>query len=439
MKTQALKIVRKLQEQNHEAVFAGGCVRDLILKLDPQDYDVATSAKPDQVEALFEHTVSVGKTFGVIVVVMDGFEIEVATFRSDSLTSDGRRPDSVTFTSMEEDAKRRDLTINGMFWDPIADKILDYVGGQQDLKDGLIRLIGDPDARLIEDKLRLMRVVRFASRFNFKVVPETLEAVKKHSHEIIQVSSERIGEELIKILRTGNYRTAFNLLFETNLIEYILPEIKAMKGVEQPVDYHPEGDVLAHTLLALESLPANASDELRMGVLLHDVGKPLTQTFEDRIRFSQHELKGKDLAREILKRLKYSNEFTEFVVELVGNHMKFMHVKEMRVSKLKRFMAMPKFEEHLALHRADCASSHKHLINYDFIKEKFENYTPEEIRITPDTRILTGNDLLSMGYKAGPLFREILTDVEDQQLEGVISDKDQALKYVTEKYPNHKN
>jgi len=435
MKNQALKIVRKLQKHGHEAVLAGGCVRDMILKIDPQDYDVATSATPDQVEALFEHTVAVGKAFGVIVVVMDGFEIEVATFRADSPTSDGRRPDSVTFTSMEEDAKRRDLTINGMFWDPVQDRIIDFVHGKEDIIKEYVRLIGDPGARIAEDKLRMMRVVRFAARFKFKVIPNTLAAVKDHASEILQISAERIGDELLKILRTGNYRIAFDLLFETNLIDYILPEIKAMKGVEQPVDYHPEGDVLQHTLLALESLPADASDELRMGVLMHDVGKPPMQTFEDRIRFSQHELKGKDMCREILKRLKYSNEFVEHVTELVGNHMKFMHVKDMRISKLKRFMAIPKFEEHLALHRADCMSSHKHLTNYEFVKEKFENYEPEEIRITPDTRILTGNDLLARGYKAGPLFREILVDVEDQQLEGAISDRDQALKYVAGKYP----
>ena len=435
MRDQALKIVQVLQDRGHQAVFAGGCVRDRVLKLEPQDYDIATSATPDQVEALFEHTVAVGKAFGVIVVIMDGFEIEVATFRSDSTTSDGRRPDSVTFTSIEEDARRRDLTINGMFFDPVRHNLLDFIGGMKDLQEGFIRLIGVPEARIVEDKLRMLRVVRFAARFKFKVVPSTLDAVRNMAPEILKVSAERIGDELTKILRTGNYRIAFDLLFETDLMHYILPEIEAMKGIEQPVDYHPEGDVLEHTIMALESLPADASDELRMGVMLHDVGKPSTQTFEDRIRFSQHELRGKDVGRELLRRLKFSNEFTEHVTDLIGNHMKFMHVQEMRISKLKRFMAMPKFEEHLAVHRADCMSSHKHLLNYEYVKEKFENYEPEEIKITPDTRILTGNDLLALGFKSGPLFRTILTDVEDQQLEGTISDRDQALKYVSEKYP----
>lgn len=431
MLSQATQIVETLQKKGYVAVFCGGCVRDKILGRPHSDIDIATNASPDVVESLFEKTLAVGKAFGVIVVVLGGYEIEVATFREDGAYGDGRRPDTVTFSSMEEDAKRRDLTINGMFYDPMTNEVIDLVGGQEDLKSGVIRLIGDPNARIAEDKLRMLRVIRFAARFNFSVVPETLTAVTDHAAEITQVSSERIADELIKILRTGNYKTAMDLLFETKLIDHILPEIKLMQGCEQPVDYHPEGDVLIHTVKALSNLPENASDELRMGVLLHDVGKPPAQTFEDRIRFNRHELKGRDIAERILKRLKFSNEFTEHVVCLVENHMKFMHVKDMRICRLKRFMVLPKFEEHMALHRADCLSSHGSLENYEFVKERLGSYEPEEIR---PVRIINGHDLLALGFKQGPIFKTIMVDVEDRQLEGTITDREQALKYVAEAY-----
>jgi len=431
MRDEALGIVKVLQEHGYEALYAGGCVRDMVLGLESHDIDVATNASPDAVEMLFEKTLPVGKAFGVIVVIIGDTQTEVATFRSDGQYSDGRRPDSVVFSSKEEDAKRRDLTINGMFYDPIKKEILDYVGGQEDLKKRVIKLIGDPEARIAEDKLRMLRVIRFATRLDFTVDPDTLEAVKRHSSEIVQVSAERIADELQKILRAGNYQKSLNLLFDIEIIKHILPEIFLMRKCEQPVDYHPEGDVLVHTIKALENLPADASDELRMGMLLHDVGKPVVQTFEDRIRFNQHELKGKDIAREILKRLKFSNEFTERVLSLIENHMKFMHVKDMRTSRLKRFIALPHFEEHMALHRADCLSSHGNLDNYEFVREKMETYEPEEIR---PVRIITGNDLLQMGFKAGPLFKEILTAVEDRQLEGTVTDREQALKYVSDTY-----
>jgi poly(A) polymerase len=431
MVDQALAVVRTLQEHGYEALYAGGYVRDMVLGLESHDVDVATSAGPNAVEKLFEKTLAVGKSFGVIVVVMDEVEIEVATFRNDGNYSDGRRPDSVVFSSKEEDAKRRDLTINGMFYDPIKREILDYVGGQEDLKRRVIRLIGDPEARIAEDKLRMLRVVRFATRLDFTIAPDTLEAVKRHSAEITQISAERVADELQKILRAGNYQKSLNLLFDIEIIKHILPEIFVMRGCEQPVDYHPEGDVLVHTIKALENIPTDASDELRMGTLLHDVGKPAVQTIEDRIRFNRHELKGKDIAREILKRLKFSNEFIDRVLSLVENHMKFMAVKDMRTSRLKRFIALPHFEEHMALHRADCLSSHENLDNYEFVREKMNTYEPEEIR---PVRIITGTDLLGMGYKAGPLFKQILTDVEDRQLEGIITDRDGALKYVSETY-----
>jgi poly(A) polymerase len=432
MKKQALEIINTLKNNGYQAFYAGGAVRDMVLGMTPTDYDVATDAKPEIVETLFEETLSVGRAFGVIVVIIDGIQTEVATFRQDSKeSSDGRHPDSVTFSSMEEDAKRRDLTINGMFYDPIKEELIDCVKGHEDIHDKIIRLIGDPEARIAEDKLRMLRVVRFSAKLGFSVDSATMRTVKTHSSEILQVSAERITEELQKILRTGKYRQGFDLLFETGLIDHILPEVRAMKGCEQPPEFHSEGDVYVHTLLALENLPDNASDELRMATLLHDVGKPATQTFEDRIRFSGHDLRGKDMAREIMARMRVSKDFSDRVLALVGNHMKFMAVKEMRTSRLKRFMSLPFFDEHMALHKADCLSSHRNLENYDFVAEKLKTYEPEEIR---PVKVITGKDLLKMGFKAGPLFKQILTDVEDRQLEGLVSDREQALKYVAETY-----
>jgi poly(A) polymerase len=431
MKDQALKIVRHLKKQGFEALFAGGCVRDMLLQKEYNDIDIATNAPPEAVEQLFEKTLAVGKSFGVIVVVMDGEEIEVATFRQDSTGSDGRRPDSVTFCSMEDDAHRRDFTINGLFYDPLLDKIYDCVGGIEDLHAGIIRFIGNPDDRIIEDKLRLLRAIRFSAKLGFKIDPDSLAAVKRHASEITQVSAERIADDLLKILRVGNYRKAIDLLFETGLVDHILPELRALEKCEQPLDYHPENFVLEHTIRALENLPAEASDELKMGVLLHDVGKPATQTFEDRIRFNGHDLKGKDISREILTRLRFSNEFIERVLALVENHMKFMHVFDMRTSRLKRFLALPHFEEHLALHRVDCLASHGGLDGYNFCVEKLKTFEPEEIR---PPKIVTGKHLIKMGFKPGPKFREILTDIEDKQLEGIIVDQKEALDYVQVTY-----
>lgn len=431
MNNQALYIIKKLRDNGYEAVYAGGFVRDLLLNRKSSDIDIATSATPDIIEHLFEKTISVGKNFGVIVVVIDDLEFEVATFRQDSKESDGRRPNSVSFCSMEEDAQRRDLTINGMFYDPIEDIIYDSVKGIEDLNDGIIRLIGNPEERIIEDKLRLLRVIRFSTRLDFKIDPETFQAVKKHAHEITTVSLERIADELLKILRAGNYRKSMGLLLDTGLIDYILPEVKAMYGCEQPAEYHPEGDVWAHFIEALEALPEDASDMLRVATMLHDVGKPPTQTFEDRIRFNGHDLRGKDISREILTRLRFSNDFIDQVLALVENHMKFMHVKDMRTSRLKRFLSLPGFENHLALHRVDCLSSHRNLDNYNFIQEKLNTFEPEEIK---PPKIVTGNDLLDMGFKQGVLFRVILTDIEDKQLDGIISDKEQALNYIKETY-----
>jgi poly(A) polymerase len=429
MRDKAYSIVKKLQDAGHQAVFAGGCVRDLIMRIEPNDYDIATSALPDQVEALFEKTIAVGKAFGVIVVVIDDVEFEVATFRNDGEYSDGRHPDSVTFTSMEEDAKRRDLTINGLFYDPIKKEFYDFVGGRQDIANQIVRLIGSPQKRIDEDNLRMMRVIRFAVRFGFTIEDETFKAVQQNANRITNVSVERIFDEFTKILKLGKYKESLNLLFETNLIDYIFPEFKKMKGCEQPADYHPEGDCLEHTIIALEHLSEDASIELRFGTLFHDIGKPRTQTFEDRIRFSNHDNVGAGVTSDILTRYKCSNEFIETVVAFVANHMKFMFVKEMRTSRLKRFMRLPRFDEHMELHRVDCLSSHGSIENYTFVKEQLTKLEPEQLR---PIRIITGRDLIELGYKPGPIFKQILMTIEDAQLEGSVTTREEALKLVSE-------
>lgn len=433
----ALFIVKKLVSNGFIAVYAGGCVRDYLLNIEPHDIDIATNATPDQIEMLFEKTVAVGKSFGVIVVIIDGEEFEVATFRSDGVYSDGRHPDSVTFSSMEEDAKRRDLTINGLFYDPIAERVYDYVEGIKDLEKRVVRLIGDPEKRIQEDKLRLLRVIRFAARLGFSIDAKTMGFVISHAEEIRSVSVERIADEITKILRIKNKKEAFEYLGVTGLLKIILPEIDAMKGCEQPPQFHPEGDVYVHTIMALSMLPEDASDTFLWATLLHDVGKPPTQTFEDRIRFSGHDHVGKKMADGMLKRFKFSNEFIEQVCSLIDNHMKFTAVESMRVSKLKRFLGLPKFDEHMALHKVDCLSSHGGLEHYQFVEEKLKTYeaTPEEVTVAKLPRIFTGHDLIAMGYSRGPDFRIILTDVEDQQLEGAISTNEQAVAYVKEKYP----
>lgn len=432
----AFYIVQTLAEQGFQAVYAGGCVRDLLLGFEPHDIDIATNARPDEIEALFPKTVAVGKAFGVIVVIIDDEEFEVATFRSDGEYSDGRRPDSVSFSSLEEDAKRRDLTINGMFYDPLTKQIIDVVGGQTDLEQKTIRLIGSPTERIKEDKLRLMRVVRFAARLGFKIEFSTYLAVMQHASEISTISVERIADEMTKILRVEDKQRALGLLFDTKLLHAFLPEIVVMKGCEQPPQFHPEGCVFTHTVLALSMLPKDASDTLLWGTFLHDVGKPSTQTFEDRIRFSGHDSKGKVIAEEILRRLKFSNEFIEQVVSLVENHMKFTAVDRMRVSKLKRFLNLPKFDEHMELHRVDCESSHGGLEHYEFVKEKMKTFeaTPETTKLDKLPRIVTGHDLIAMGYPKGKLFRTILEDVEDQQLEEQIFSRDEALEYIKRTY-----
>jgi poly(A) polymerase len=432
----ANSICDTLRRNGYQALLVGGCVRDLLLDREPADYDVTTDARPDQVMALFSESVSVGAQFGVILIPRDGLKVEVATFRSDVGYSDGRHPDSVVYSKTpQEDVRRRDFTINGLLMRHDSGEVLDYVSGQADLNAKVIRAIGEPDRRFTEDKLRMIRAVRFAARFGFEIEAETFRAIRRHIAEIHQVSPERLREELTKMLTEGAARRAFELLDETCLLQQVLPEIGTMKGVEQPPQFHPEGDVWIHTLMMLEGLPANAAPTLAWGVLLHDVGKP--PTFQsaaetgDRIRFNNHVEVGVRMAEAICERLRFSNEDTQQILALVNNHMKFSAVEEMRASTLKKFVRLPHFEEHLALHRLDCLSSHRHLDSYEFVRRFIEVTPPEQVR--PE-RLLTGDDLQSMGFQPGPLFSQILGALEDAQLEGQIKTRKDAEEYVWGEY-----
>jgi poly(A) polymerase len=410
-------------------------VRDLLLGKEPEDYDVATSATPDQVQQYFEQTYPVGAQFGVILVEIGNKDfVEVATFRSDVSYSDGRHPDAVRYTqSAKDDVQRRDFTINGLLLDPENDQVLDYVGGQMDLKNGIVRAIGVPARRFEEDKLRMLRAVRFAARFGYKIEDETFSGIADLAGEIKQVSRERVRDELLKMLTEGHARRAFELLDASGLLGCILPEIKRMQGVEQPPQFHPEGDVWVHTLMLLEQLPPGVTPTLALGALLHDVGKPATfRVAPDRIRFDGHVEVGEKVATDILHRLRMSNDETAQVLALVANHMRFADVAKMKDSTLKRFFRLPRFEEHLELHRMDCTASHGKLDLYDFTRRKLQDTPPQEIR---PALLVTGNDLITAGYEPGPRFKEILEAVEDAQLEGRLQSREQALEFVRREFP----
>jgi poly(A) polymerase len=478
-KQQAAEIVRALRERGHQAYFVGGCVRDLLLGREPADYDVATDATPRQVMQIFPQTFAVGEQFGVVLVPFkadttkdtkehegdepartDSFEgrvvpgamggsgkqrylflppslrksVEVATFRSDVGYSDGRHPDEVRFTKdPSEDVQRRDFTINGMMQDPATNGVLDFVGGREDLKAGIVRAIGDPERRFAEDKLRMLRAVRFAARFDYRIDPATLAAINRMAVHINQVSCERVREELTKMLTEGQARRAFELLDTTGLLPEVLPEIANMKGVEQSPQYHPEGDVFVHTLLLLEKLPSGCSKTLAWGALLHDVGKPPTyRRAPDRIRFDGHVEVGVKMAAEICRRLRFSNHETDQILALVDNHMRFADVQRMKQSTLKKFLRLPAFEEHLELHRIDCLSSHGQLDSYEYSREQLLCLPPEAIRPTP---LITGRDLIEAGYEPGPRFKEILTAIEDAQLEGRLASHEAAMEFVRREFP----
>jgi poly(A) polymerase len=425
LRNRAVAIVERLRDAGHEALFAGGCVRDRLLGIEPKDYDVATSATPDVVERLFRRTLAVGRKFGILVVVEDGHEFEVATFRSDGPYRDGRHPESVTFTDSRHDAARRDFTINAMFEDPVADRIIDYHGGRDDLAAGVIRSVGDPHARFAEDRLRMIRAVRFAARFHFEIERATFAAITESAAALHQVSAERLGDETLKILTQGNVRVGFELLSESGLLTQLLPEIEAMRGCEQSPDYHPEGDVYVHTLLCLDQLVSGCSATLALGVLLHDVAKPPTAALrEGRHTFYGHTKLGSDMTDKIGRRLRLSNATTERVRFLVEQHLRHCDAAQMKPSTLKRFLRQDGIDELLELARIDALASNGDLSHYRFCTEKLAELGEERIRPTP---LLTGHDLIAIGMEPGPIFKRILDAVEDAQLEGRIASHDEAI------------
>ncbi len=449
LKDFATSIVQTLRQQGFQAYLVGGCVRDLLLQRDPKDYDVATNATPQQVMHVFPETYAVGAQFGVVLVPVPSRDVastgsgeatskshavEVATFRSDIGYSDGRHPDEVRFSSdPREDVARRDFTINGMLLDPVNGEVLDFVGGRADLQAGLIRTIGDPEQRFGEDKLRMLRAVRFAARFEYAIEPATFGAMQRMAAQIEVVSQERVRDELTRMLTEGHARRAFLLLDASGLLKHVLPDISAMKGVDQPPEFHPEGDVFVHTLLLLDNLPTPCPLTLAWGALLHDVGKPATfRVAPDRIRFDGHVEVGVKMAEKICRDLRFSNDEAEQILALVDNHMRFGHVSRMKESTLKRFLRMPAFDEHLALHRADCLASHRNLATYEFIQQKRAEIPAEKMRPVP---LVTGDDLIAAGHPPGPRFREILTAVEDAQLEGRLPSRDAALEFVRREFP----
>ena len=429
METSARGLVDRLRAAGHVAYFAGGCVRDLLLGKTPKDFDIATSARPEEVQKLFPRTYAVGAHFGVVVVVENGFQIEVATFRSDGAYIDGRRPVEIHFSSPEEDARRRDFTINGMFFDPAHDSVTDFVGGRADLKMRTVRAIGDPEQRFAEDRLRLLRAIRFATVLEFEIEAATWDAVVGQHDTIGAISAERVREELVRIFLSPQRVRGWDLLDRSGLMAQILPEVAAMKGCAQPPQFHPEGDVFEHTRLMLGLLPNEVSLPLVFSVLFHDIGKPPTATVDEtgRIRFSGHDKVGAGMTEALMERLRFSRAEIDATVEAVAQHMVFKDVPKMRVAKLKRFMARPNFSDELELHRVDCLSSHGMLDNYKFLQRKSEEFAHEPIIPPP---LLTGRDLIAIGMKPGPRFGEILEAVETRQLEGTLGDRDEAIAWV---------
>ncbi len=424
----ASQVADRLRAAGFQSYFVGGCVRDLLLGRQPRDYDIATDAHPEQVLELYPTALRIGAHFGVVLVTSPYAQVEVATFRSDHNYQDGRRPENVHFeTDPRQDAIRRDFTINALFLDPVDGDVIDFSEGRADLKAGLVRAIGNPEERFREDRLRMLRAIRFAARLNFSIEPSTEAAISGMRGAIQSVSAERVRDELIRILTEGGARRGFEMLDRTGLLVELLPEVAAMKGVEQPPEYHPEGDVWTHTLMMLEGLPTNPSPVLAWGVLLHDVGKPPTFRMADRIRFDGHVEAGVEIARAIMIRLRFSNSDMEQVEALIANHMKFKDLLSMRESTLKRFLRLPDFKEHLVLHRLDCLHSNGNLAAYEFAQAKLVQLGQE--RIAP-ARLLTGNDLIEAGFQPGPEFKRVLNLVEDAQLEGAIHTKAEALAFA---------
>jgi poly(A) polymerase len=433
MEHTAREICSRLRGQGHIAYFAGGCVRDMVRGCVPKDIDIVTDARPEHVQKIFPRTHAVGAHFGVIIVVENDFQFEVATFRSDDVYLDGRRPTAVHFSSPKEDAQRRDFTVNGMFFDPENNTVIDLVGGRADLDAKLIRAIGQPTQRFAEDRLRLLRAVRFAATLAFKIEQKTWDALVANAPSITQISAERIRDELVRIFLSPHRLRGWDLLDASALLRAIIPEIEPMKGCAQPPQFHPEGDVFQHTRLMLELLPERVSVPLVFSVLLHDVAKPPTASVDEagRIRFNAHDRVGAEMTEQIMERLRFSRAEIDATVEMVRQHMVFKDVPRMRVAKLKRFMARPTFDDELELHRVDCASSHAMLDNYDFLLRKREEFAHEPIIPPP---LVTGDDLIALGMKPGPKFGEILEAVETRQLEGMLKSRDEALDWLKHEY-----
>ncbi len=427
----ALSIAEELKKHSFIAYLVGGCVRDMLLGKIPQDYDIATNAQPEKIENIFPNTKSVGKKFGVILVIKEKIPFEVATFRSDKKYIDGRRPEEVVFTTPEEDAKRRDFTINGLFLDPFTEEIIDYVGGTKDIEKKIIKAIGDPFERFEEDKLRILRAIRFASKLDFKIEENTWKAIIKKQSEIKKVSAERIREELLKLLTSPNAYNGLKLLFDSGLLKTILPEVYELSKIKQPPEFHPTENAFEHTRLLFKYLK-NPSPRLAMAALLHDIGKAKTMTITDRIRFNNHQNIGAKMAEDILKRLRFSNEDIEFIVRYIKNHMKFIEVQKMRKSTLKKFLSQENFDEELELHRADCLASHKNTENYEFCKNILKNLKKEDLK--PKSKI-SGKDLINMGYNPGPIFKEILDYAYNEQLENPNLTKDELKSLISNKFP----
>ncbi|HVN80791.1 MAG TPA: CCA tRNA nucleotidyltransferase [Terriglobia bacterium] len=450
----ALKILKALSKSGYETYFAGGCVRDLVLGIPPKDYDIATSARPEEVLKLFPRALTVGAHFGVLMVVEDGCSYEVTTFRSDGVYADGRHPQDVTYTSDPRlDVRRRDFTMNGLLYDPLRETIIDFVGGQEDIRNKLLRTIGDPQTRFLEDKLRLMRAVRFAARFDFRIDPETRSWILKLSPHLTEVSRERIRDELVRILTQGYAARGVQLLEDCQLLPQILPEVSQLKGVAQPPEFHPEGDVWRHTLLMLEHVDETRSEgpakrieaelvlpqpypstSLAMAVMLHDIGKPSTFEIKDRIRFNGHAEVGARMAASLCARLRLTNQESARIVELVKDHLMFKDLPGMRPSTVKRFLRRECFLEHLELHRLDCLGSHCNLDNWNLAVKLLKELGPEQIR---PPRLLTGDDLIAMGFSPGKNFKEMLKTVEDSQLDGLINSAKQARQLILDRYGIH--
>ncbi len=430
MNKDAAMIVRRLRDHGHEAYLVGGCVRDMLMGEEPKDWDVATSARPDEVQGLFKKTMAVGAQFGVMIVRVRNKNYEVATFREEWGYEDGRHPSGVRFSSAKADAMRRDFTINGLFYDPVNDKVIDFVGGRKDLERGLVRAIGDPEERFFEDKLRMLRAVRFAARFNYSLDKDTGRAIKEHAPEICDVSAERLRDEVLCILQGERPALGVRMMDQYGLLDALLPEVAAMKGVQQPPEFHPEGDVFTHTMIMLESMRKKYKQrpEFVMAVLLHDVGKPATFKVAERIRFDNHTEVGARISRQVMRRLRFGSHVTSTVEKLVQDHLKFMNVPEMRQSTLKRLLRMDDFELHLELHRLDCKASHGNMSTYRLCRRKLRELSDEQ-ELRPE-RLITGNDLIELGLSPGPEFRRILSAVEDAQLEGGLNTKEEAIAWV---------